>query len=70
VFAPRGTPDERRERISDDIRAIAADQAVAMHLGAAGQIVRVSRPAEFAAAIDEQRLRIADIVRLIGKPPQ
>lgn len=70
VFAPRGTPDDRRERISDDIRAIAADQAVAKRLGSAGQIVRASTPAEFAAAIEEQRLNISAIIRLIGKPPQ
>jgi tripartite-type tricarboxylate transporter receptor subunit TctC len=70
VFAPRGTPDDRRERISDDIRAVAADQIVAKRLGAAGQIVRVSTPAEFAAAIDEQRLRIAATIRLIGKSTQ
>jgi tripartite-type tricarboxylate transporter receptor subunit TctC len=70
VFAPRGTPDERRERISEDIRAIAADQAVAKRLGAAGQIVFGSTPAEFAATIEEQRLNIADHIRLIGKPTQ
>jgi tripartite-type tricarboxylate transporter receptor subunit TctC len=70
VFAPRGTPDDRRARISDDIRAIAADPNVAKRLGAAGQIVRVSTPAEFSAAIEEQRLNIAAIVRRIGKSPQ
>jgi tripartite-type tricarboxylate transporter receptor subunit TctC len=70
VFAPRGTPDDRRERISGDIRAIVADAAVAKRLGAAGQIVRGSTPAEFAAAIEEQRLNIANTIRMIGKPPQ
>jgi len=70
VFAPRGTPDDRRERISADIRAIAADQVVAKRLGATGQIVRGSTPAEFTAAIEEQRSRISAIVQLIGKPPQ
>lgn len=70
VFASRGTSDDRRERISDDIRAIAADETVAKRLGAAGQIVRASTPAEFAAAIEEQRLNIANTVRIIGKPPQ
>lgn len=70
VFAPRGTPDDRRARISDDIRAIAADPDVAKRLGAAGQIVRVSTPAEFTAAIEEQRLNIAAIVRRMGKSTQ
>jgi tripartite-type tricarboxylate transporter receptor subunit TctC len=70
VFAPRGTPDQRRQQISADIRAVAADPAVAQRLAATGQIVRGSTPAEFAAAIEEQRARISAIVRLIGKSPQ
>jgi tripartite-type tricarboxylate transporter receptor subunit TctC len=70
VFAPRGMSDDRRESISADIRAIAAEEAVAKRLGAAGQIVRGSTPAEFAAAIEEQRLNLAKTIQLIGKPPQ
>lgn len=70
VFASRGTPTDRRERISEDIRAIAADPAVAKRLGAAGQIVSGSTPAEFASAIEEQRLNIAAISRLIGASPK
>lgn len=70
VFAPRGMPENRRDRISGDIRAIAADEVVAKRLGAAGQIVRASTPAEFAAAIEEQRLNIAANIRFIGNPPQ
>jgi tripartite-type tricarboxylate transporter receptor subunit TctC len=70
VFAPRGTSAGRRESISQDIRKIAADPTVAKRLGAAGQIVRGSTPAEFTAAIEEQRLNIANMIRLIGKPPQ
>jgi tripartite-type tricarboxylate transporter receptor subunit TctC len=70
IFAPRGTPDDRRERISAEIRSIAADPSVAKRLGAAGQIVRGSTPSEFAAAIDEQRSRIAAIVKTIKKPMQ
>jgi tripartite-type tricarboxylate transporter receptor subunit TctC len=70
IFAPRGTPDERRERIAAEMRAVAADQSIAKRLGATGQIVRGSTPAEFSADIEEQRSRIASIVRSIGKPPQ
>jgi tripartite-type tricarboxylate transporter receptor subunit TctC len=70
VFAPRGTPADRREHIAADIREISADEAVAKRLAATGQIARGSTPAEFAAAIEEQRSRISAIVRLIGKPPQ
>lgn len=70
VFAPRGTPDSRRERISADVRAIAGDQAVTKRLGAAGQLVRGSTPAEFAAAIEEQRLNIAANLRLSENAPR
>jgi tripartite-type tricarboxylate transporter receptor subunit TctC len=70
LFAPRGTPDERRERISAEIRAIAADKSIATRLGAAGQIVRGSSPAEFSGAIEEQRAQLADIIRRTGKLPQ
>src|SRR3954468_8098393 len=70
VFAPRGTPLDLRQRISADIRGISADEAVAKRLAATGQIARGSEPAQFAAAIEEQRSRMSAIVRLIGKPPQ
>jgi tripartite-type tricarboxylate transporter receptor subunit TctC len=70
VFASRGTTVDQREHIASDIRAIAADPAVTHRLGSSGQIVRASTPAEFAAAIEEQRSRIAALVQLIGKAPQ
>jgi tripartite-type tricarboxylate transporter receptor subunit TctC len=70
VFASRGTPDARRTQISSDMTAVAADQAVAKSLGSTGQIVRGSTPAEFAAAIEDQRLRMAEIVRQVGTPPR
>jgi tripartite-type tricarboxylate transporter receptor subunit TctC len=70
VFASRGTSAERRDQIAAQIRAIAADPAVTRQLSSSGQIVRASTPAEFSAAIEEQRSRIAAIVQLIGKAPQ
>jgi tripartite-type tricarboxylate transporter receptor subunit TctC len=70
LFVPRDTPDERRERISAEIRAIAADKSIATRLGAAGQIVRGSSPAEFAGAIEEQRAQLAAIIRRTGKLAQ
>jgi tripartite-type tricarboxylate transporter receptor subunit TctC len=68
VFAPRGTPNERRERIAAEIRAIAADATVAKRLGTTGQIVRGSTPAEFVDAIERQRARLAALVQRTGKP--
>ncbi len=70
IFGPRDTSDERRERISKDLRVIAADPLVAEHLAAAGQVVRASTPAEFALAINEQRSQIETIVKFIGMPKQ
>jgi tripartite-type tricarboxylate transporter receptor subunit TctC len=70
AFGPRGIPEDRRERISADIREIATDNTVAQRLAGTGQIVGGSPPAEFSAAIQEQRAEIEAIVRLIGKPTQ
>jgi tripartite-type tricarboxylate transporter receptor subunit TctC len=67
VFAPRGTPDDRLQRLAADIREIAADQIVAQRLRAAGQIVRLSTPTEFDAAINEQRSKLSAILQLVGK---
>ena len=68
VFGPRGMPDERRQRLSEDIRTIAADRAIVERLAAAGEVVRGSTPGEFAAAIEEQRAKIMSIVRLTARP--
>jgi tripartite-type tricarboxylate transporter receptor subunit TctC len=68
VFAPGGTPDDRRNCISIEIQQIAADQAVDQRLRATGQLLRPSTPAEFTAAIEEQRSKLAAIIRIVGKP--
>jgi tripartite-type tricarboxylate transporter receptor subunit TctC len=70
LLAPRNTPDDRRERVASQIRDIASDAAVAKRLGGTGQIVRASTPAEFVAAIEEQRSKISALAQLIGKLPQ
>ena len=66
-FGWRDMPPELRERIASDIRAVAADASVADRLAKAGQIVHAGTPEEFAGAIEEQRLKMAAIVRLLGK---
>ncbi len=65
-FGWRDMPAALRDRISADIRAVAADPVVARRLATAGQVARGSSSAEFAEAIEEQRSRIEAIVRLIG----
>ena len=68
-FGWRNMPSELRERVSSDIRAIAADPAVKARLVEMGAIVRSSTPAEFAAAIEEQRAKVAAIAQAIGTKP-
>lgn len=64
-FGTRDMTGVLREAISGDVRAVGADPVLVERLAAVGQLVRASTPAEFAAAIDEQRSRIESIVRLI-----
>jgi tripartite-type tricarboxylate transporter receptor subunit TctC len=66
-FGWRDMPAALRDRIASDVRSVAAIPSVAGRLAKAGQIVHAATPEEFARAIDEQRTRIAAIVRLLGK---
>jgi tripartite-type tricarboxylate transporter receptor subunit TctC len=70
LFGPRGMPDELRERIADDFRAVAAaEPAIATRLAATAQIVRVRGPAEFAAGIAEQRAKLGTIAKALDIKP-
>ena len=60
---------ELRQRISTDIRAVAADSEIASRLLGTGQVLRGSTPEEFAAKIEKQRVRMAEIVRALGTKP-
>jgi tripartite-type tricarboxylate transporter receptor subunit TctC len=66
-FGWRDMPPILRNRIASDIRAVAAQPVVADRLAKLGQSVHAGTPEEFASAIDEQRGKISDIVRLVGK---
>jgi tripartite-type tricarboxylate transporter receptor subunit TctC len=61
--------DRVREKIAKDVREISADQAVAQGLSVTGQIPHFGGPAEFQAAIDEQRARLATIAHDLGIVP-
>lgn len=69
-FGPPGMPIELRQRIAADIRAVAADKAIATRLAATGQILNVAGPTEFATAIDEQRAKLATIAKELGIVPK
>jgi tripartite-type tricarboxylate transporter receptor subunit TctC len=55
--------------ISRDIRAVAAEPAVAERFAAVGQVARGTTPAEFAEMIEAQRVKIATIVQETGLRP-
>ena len=62
-------PAERKDRIAADVRAVAADPAVAVPLGARAYFARASTPAEFAASIEAQRAQLASLAKLTGIMP-
>ncbi len=68
-FGPRDMPVDRQDRIAADVRAVAANSAVADLLAAVGQIARGSTPAEFAAEIKAQRVQMGALAKLAGISP-
>jgi len=69
-FGSRGMSAEMRERLAQDIRAVTEIKSVRERLEPLGIVARASTPAEFAAAIEEQRAKIATIAAAIGTIPQ
>jgi tripartite-type tricarboxylate transporter receptor subunit TctC len=68
-FGWRDMPTELRERIAADVRAVSAEPAIKERLAKMGAVALGSTPAEFAAAIDEQRAKVAAIAKSIGGKP-
>jgi tripartite-type tricarboxylate transporter receptor subunit TctC len=63
LYGAPDMPTDLRERIAADIRVVATDPAVAARVANLGSALRAGTPAEFAAAIEEQRAKIAEIAR-------
>jgi tripartite-type tricarboxylate transporter receptor subunit TctC len=62
-FGNRDMPVVRRDRIANDIAAVAGDHPeISARLRAMGIVVRAGTPAQFSAAIEEQRLKVRDVV--------
>jgi tripartite-type tricarboxylate transporter receptor subunit TctC len=61
---------ELKERIAADVRAVGSDPAISARVSSMGSAVRVGTPSEFAAAIEEQRSKIAAIHRATAKQAQ
>lgn len=58
-----------RERIAADVRSIASQPAVVARFEAMGVMARSGTPAEFAMAIEEQRVKVAKVAAAIGTRP-
>ena len=68
-FGWREMPGELRDRIAADVRAAADNPAIKERLAKMGIVARGSTPGEFAAAIEEQRAKVAAIATAIGMKP-
>jgi tripartite-type tricarboxylate transporter receptor subunit TctC len=69
LYGARSMAKELRERIAADVRAVATDPAIAARLEPLGQVVNATTPDEYAAAIEDQRSKVAAIARLLGVKP-
>jgi tripartite-type tricarboxylate transporter receptor subunit TctC len=69
-FGWRDMPTELRDRISGDIQSVAADRTVSDRIAALGYVANGSTPAKYAAALEEQRAKVASIIKMTGAKPQ
>jgi tripartite-type tricarboxylate transporter receptor subunit TctC len=65
-FGWKDMPADLRARIAADIRSAGGDPMLEARLAPAGITVRTGTPAEFAAAIEDERARVAAIAQAIG----
>ena len=70
VYGWRDMPSEIKQRIATDTRAIIAEPAFRARVTSVGTAPRTGTPEEFAAAIEEQRAKIAAIHQATAKPAQ
>jgi len=69
LFGPREMAAEARNRVADDVRAVAADPEIIRKLTLTGQVVSAGNGAEFAASIAQQREQVATVAKLFGNKP-
>ena len=69
-FGPRSMPEALRERISADVRAIAAEPDLHARLQSLGMTARAETPAEFAAVVAANRAHWAEAARAHGAKPE
>jgi tripartite-type tricarboxylate transporter receptor subunit TctC len=71
LLGPRDIPQAAIDRIAADVREIAAEPDVVARLSSTGQVINPGSPAEFKAALDDQRATVAAIGKVLDiKPAQ
>ena len=63
LLAPAGTPQDTVDKISADLRAVLADEAVKARFAALGGVARANSPKDFGKLIAADRTRYAEIIR-------
>jgi tripartite-type tricarboxylate transporter receptor subunit TctC len=67
-FGGRDLPVALRDRIAGDVAAVAEIPEIALKLQVVGVAVRAGTPAQFSAAIEEQRAKVREIVSTEKRP--
>lgn len=66
-FVPKESQQAVREKVAADVRAIVeAEPEIGRRLAAAGQVINPGTPTEFSAAIEAQKMRAAEVGKLLG----
>src|SRR5262249_23105263 len=68
-FGPPGMPLALRQRIAADVHEISTDPTIVTRLNDTGQLPNFGGPADFQAAIDLQRARVAAAAKELGIVP-
>jgi tripartite-type tricarboxylate transporter receptor subunit TctC len=66
LMAPAATPQRIVDRLSEEVKAILTDAVVKQKLAGLGLQAQGSSPAEFAAFIDQEMARWAEVIRIAG----
>jgi tripartite-type tricarboxylate transporter receptor subunit TctC len=71
LFGSRGMPSSVVERVATDLRAVLAENpAIASRMATIGQVVEAEGPDQFAASIERQRARVAEVAATLGMKPK
>jgi tripartite-type tricarboxylate transporter receptor subunit TctC len=66
IFGSPGMPENVRESIAADVRAVSADPVIASRLVDIGTIMDIQGPKEFAVSVQAQRDRLTEIAKVLG----